>query len=350
MSRRSDPFWLLGLHPGTMKGLPEGLMRAAHFQWDVLSVSQLRAGGLSEDFLRSQVRQGNWQRLHRGVYAAFSGDLPREAELWGAVLAAGQGAALSYETAAEVWLLADKRAKRIHVTVPYGRRLEPITGVVIHYSLRADEARHPARLPPRTLLEETVLDLVGASARLDDAIGWVTRALGRDLTTQAELRGALHLRHRIRWRAELTELLSPDAAGLHSVLEVRYHRDVERPHGLPSGTRQARFRVGSRSAFRDRIYEQYLTVVELDGRATHTIDKRWDDIRRDNATSAGGILTLRYGWLDVTKRPCQVAAEVAAALATNGYHGARPCSAGCPVRRVSRAGQLSRAVQPGQPA
>lgn len=84
------------------------------------------------------------------------------------------------------------------------------------------------------------------------------------------------------------------------MLEFRYHRDVERPHGLPAGTRQAHFRVGSRNAYRDRLYDQYLTVVELDGRATHTIDKRWDDIRRDNATSAGGILTLRYGWLDTS--------------------------------------------------
>ena len=156
------------------------------------------------------------------------------------------------------------------------------------------------------------------------------------------MRAALTERQRIRWRGELTELLSPDAAGLHSVLEVRYHRDVERPHGLPGGSRQARFRVGSRNAFRDRIYEQYLTVVELDGRATHTIDRRWDDIRRDNATSAGGILTLRYGWFDVTKRPCQVAAEVAQALATRGYRGAKPCSSGCPVGRTTR--------RPGQSA
>jgi very-short-patch-repair endonuclease len=83
-------------------------------------------------------------------------------------------------------------------------------------------------------------------------------------------------------------------------------------------------------------------VVELDGRATHTVDKRWDDIRRDNATSAGGILTLRYGWLDVTQRPCQVAAEVALALSSRGFQGARPCTPGCPVGPLSR---LSR----GQP-
>jgi len=163
----------------------------------------------------------------------------------------------------------------------------------------------------------------------------VTRALGRKLTTQAQLRQAMTLRRRMRWRASLAELLSPDAEGMHSILEVRYHRDVELPHGLPSGTRQARFQHSGRAAFRDRFYETYCLVVELDGRATHTIDKRWDDIRRDNATSASGILSMRYGWLDVTEHPCQVAAEVALALANRGYLGARPCSPGCPVAQVA---------------
>ena len=315
--------------------LPDNLYRTGIFQQGLFTFAQLRGAGLSKDYLRSQLRLGNWQRPCRGVYATFSGELPRQAELWAAVLAAGPGAMLSFESAAEVAGLADRPAKAVHVTVPRARRVKPIAGVLIHYSDRAQEARHPAKLPPRTTVEETVLDLAVATTSLDDAIGWVTRALGRRLTTQAELRTAMATRPRMRWRAELADLLNPDAEGMQSVLEVRYYRDVERPHGLPAGTRQAQFRVGSRKAFRDRFYDQYLTVVELDGRATHTIDKRWDDIRRDNATSAGGILTLRYGWLDITKHPCQVAAEVALALSTRGFEGARPCSPGCPVGRLS---------------
>jgi hypothetical protein len=318
-----------------MTKLPRKLQGDALFQDGVLTTAQLLEGGLSRDFLRSQVDLGHWQRLHRGVYATFSGDPPRSAQLWAAVLAAGPGAMLSYQSAAEAWKLADKPSRPVHVTVPNQRRVKPIRGVVVHYSDRAEEALHPAAMPPRTLLEETVLDLTGAAATLDDAIAWLTSALGRTLTTQAQLRGAMTRRRRMRWRAELTELLSPDAAGLHSILEVRYHRDVERPHGLPAGTRQAPFTVGPRRAFRDRLYPHYLTVVELDGRATHTLDKRWDDIRRDNATSAGGILTLRYGWPDITTRPCHVAAEVARALATRGFTGARPCSPGCPVGKVT---------------
>jgi hypothetical protein len=316
--------------------LPDSLYRTGLFQQAVFTACQLRDAGLSWAYLNSQVRQGNWQRPYRGVYATFSGELPRGAQLWAAVLAAGPGAMLSYESAAEVAGLADKPHRVIHVTVPAARRVTPIPGLNVHVSERADQARHPAKLPPRTTVEETVLDLAAAAEQLDDAVGWVTRALGRRLTTQAELRAALALRQRMRWRPQLTELLHPDAEGLHSVLEYRYHRDVEHPHGLPAGSRQAHFRQAGRNAYRDRLYDQYLTVVELDGRATHTIDKRWDDIHRDNATSAGGILTLRYGWLDVTRQPCRVAAEVALALATRGFGGARPCAPGCPVGRLGR--------------
>jgi hypothetical protein len=242
---------------------------------------------------------------------------------------------LSHQTAAELAGLIDEQSPLTHVTVPASRRVARTTGIVVHYSARAAEALHPARLPPQTRLEETVLDLVAQAGSVDKAIAWVTIGLGRRLTTPAKIRQALELRSRIPWRTAVTDFLAADAIGTHSTLEYRYHRDVERPHGLPEGTRQARFQYHGRNAYRDRLYEDYLTVVELDGRATHTIDKRWDDIRRDNATSAGGILTLRYSWADVTGSPCRVAAEVALTLARRGFTGARPCSAGCPVGQVT---------------
>jgi hypothetical protein len=314
--------------------LPRTVYVTALFQDDVLTAAQLVDGGVTRRIIKTQVDLGHWQRLHHGVYATFSGPPTRQAQLWAAVLAAGPGAMLSHESAAEAAGLTDKPSRPIHVTVPSTRRVSPIPGVVVHRSARTEASQHPAAQPPRTLTQETVLDLVAATTDLDKVIDWVTRALGRRLTSQEQLREAMTLRPRIRWRKQLNELLSPEAEGMHSVLEVRYNRDVEKPHGLPEGSRQARFRHSGRSAYRDRFYEAYLIVVELDGRATHTIDKRWDDIRRDNATSASGILTLRYGWPDVTGRPCEVAAEVALTLAQRGFTGARPCSPGCPVGRA----------------
>jgi hypothetical protein len=159
-----------------MTGLPETLTRIALFQHEVLTAQQLLAAGVSSAYLKSQVRQGNWQRLYRGVYATYSGEPPRLGRLWAAVLWAGDGAMLSHESAAELAGLAAKPARVIHVTVPIRRTVTKVRGVEIHRSSRCADARHPARLPPRTTTEETVLDLAAAAAQLDDAVGWVTRA------------------------------------------------------------------------------------------------------------------------------------------------------------------------------
>jgi hypothetical protein len=274
--------------------------------------------------------------MHRGVYATFSGEPARLALLWAAVLSAGPGAVLSHQTAAELAGLSPAPSDSIHVTVPSNRRVTRTQGIVIHFSARTIKARHPAKLPPQTRVEETVLDLVDAARTSDAAGAWITRGLGSRQTTQSKLRQAFEQRARIRWRSELTELLTPDAAGLHSILERRYQRDVERPHGLPKAARQRQFRQGDHNEYRDALYEAFRTAVELDGDATHDGDTRWRDVRRDNAAAADGIVTLRYGWFDVTQTPCLVAAEVARALAKRGFADARPCSAGCPVGQISR--------------
>ncbi|HXB47521.1 MAG TPA: hypothetical protein VNW50_07125 [Streptosporangiaceae bacterium] len=315
--------------------LPPSLVETAKSQGGMLSCAQIQASGLTRAILLSRLRRGSWQRIYPGVYAAFSGAPSRAACLWAAVLYAGPGAMLSHQTAAEIWGLADKPSSLIHLTIPGNRRVRKQPGIVLYLSSRANQAIHPSGLPPRTKLEETVLDLWAAAHDLDAAVGWVTRALGRRLTTQARLRDALQARSRVHWRAQLAELLSADSAGIHSVLEYRYVRDVERPHRFPAATRQAQSRRNGRNIYRDTLYEAYKTVVELDGRLAHPGDSRWNDIHRDNAATTAGISTLRYGWLEVTTTPCEVAAEIAAALAGRGYTSARPCSPACPVGRGS---------------
>ncbi len=79
-------------------------------------------------------------------------------------------------------------------------------------------------------------------------------------------------------------------------------------------------------------YQAYGVVIELDGRAAHPEEWRWRDIRRDNASAAGGQQTLRYGWADMTGRPCGVAAEVGAVLTGHGWDGRlRRCGPACRV-------------------
>jgi hypothetical protein len=315
--------------------LPDTLRNLARCQSGVVSRSQALRSGLTADMIKFRVRSDRWRQIRPGVYATFTGVPGRNAQLWAAVLSAGPGAVLSHETAAELYRLTDQPSDQIHVTVPWQRRVGEADGVSLHRSMRAGELVLGQSSPPRTRIEETVLDLTQTAETFDEVCGWVTRALARDLTDEAGLRAAMKARARLRWRADLDELIIAAAGGDHSVLEYRYDRDVERAHGLPAAGRQVPFTgPGGRRGRRDRLYAGYGVVVELDGRLGHAGEERRRDKARDNAAAVDGQQTLRYDWTDVRRHACQTAAQVAAVLRRHGWQGRpRPCSPGCPVQR-----------------
>jgi len=299
-------------------------------QSGIVARGQALSHGLDEDVMKRRLRAGRWRAVHWGVYATFNGRLSREAVLWAAVLRAGPGAALSHQTAAELLRLTDDRSDVIHLTVPLGRHPEPISGAVVHRSGRIGTATHPAQLPPRTYVEETTIDLTQSAASFDDAYDWLCRAVSTRLTITARLQATLDARPKVRWRTGLTIALADVGDGVHSILEGRYVRDVERPHGLPTAQRQVRTAQLPRSRYVDNLYEAAQLVVELDGRVAHGIAQRRTDMRRDNDHAATGIVTLRYGWADVTERPCAVAQQVAEVMARRGAPVTlRPCGPTC---------------------
>ena len=272
------------------------------------------------------------------MYATFNGPPPRETWLWAAVLRGGDGAVLSHQTAAELHGLIDEPAGAIYVTIPASRRITS-RGLVIRISGRIEQARQPNRDPPRTSIEETVLDLIQLAGTLDEVCGWITKACGRRLTTEAKLQAALEMRKKMRWRDELGDILAAAGDGIHSVLEYRYLRDVERAHGLPRSRHQVRVVIDGQVAYRDVYYEEYQLAVELDGRTAHPDDERWRDRRRDNQARARGVETARYGWRDVYAHACETALLQAQILRARGWRGtARPCSPRCLVGREQRKG------------
>ena len=305
-------------------------------QHGIITRRQAIASGLTPSAIAWLVQDGRWRSVRRGVYSVYTGDGSREARLWAALRRAGQQAVLSHHTAAELGGLTDKIIMAIHVTIPSACRIGPIEGVVIHRSNRVADAVHPALLPPRTRIEETVLDLVDRSDTFSAAFGWVCAAVQRRLTTPDRIEYFMARRKRLRWRAPIARALSDIRGGVHSWLESRHVNDVERAHGLPAATRQRQVLVGSRSGYLDNSYDDYGLCVEIDGRAAHPDDRRWRDIRRDNDLGARGITTLRYGWDDIVSRPCEVAAQIAVALANRGWTGhLRPCGPDCSaVRRA----------------
>lgn len=311
---------------------PPGLSWQASWQAGVVTRQQALGAGMSGAAICWRLKRGTWRQIYRGVYATFTGPLPRYARLWAAVLCVGEGARLSHETAAEVLGLADSRAPEIHVTVCSRRRVVPPAGVIVHTSSTPNlEWRFARGVPPHTFVEETVIDLVHAATDLDDVIAYVTAAFGRNLTSEARLRAVAAERRKLRWRGELGEIITAAAGGAHSVLEYRYDRYVVRAHGLPSASKQVPFiKPDGTRGYRDRYYDAYGLIVELDGKRYHPDDRRGQDVNRDNHVTATVGATLRYGWEDVTRRQCAVAAQLHAALRMRGYTGAlKPCSPAC---------------------
>ncbi len=302
------------------------------------AIARHQGGGADLDArsMHSKVITGRWQRLQRGVYVAFSGDPARETVLWAALLRAGPGAVLSHQTAAERHGLIDEPSSVITITVPASRspaRVK-ISGVVIHRSDAILRTRHPAMLPPCTRVEDTVLDLIQVASAFDDAYAWICRAIGRRRTTAGRIHEAMDARKKMRWRREIAAALGDVEDGVLSVLEHRYVRRVERPHGLPSARRQARIRQRTGNRYLDNLYEEFGVCVELDGTAAHPADEQWRDKRRDNANLVSGIVTLRFGLPELGEHHCETAADVAAVLSLRGWPDSpHPCPRpSCPVQ------------------
>lgn len=182
-----------------------------HAQEGIVSAAQARAVGMSADAVRSKVDSGRWQRIHHGVYATFTGDLPRRARLWAAVLRCGRNAVLSHETAAEIHGLTRDPVSSIHLTVPLSSnpaRLADLAGIVVHRSANWKADAQPPWNLPRTPVDVTVLDLVDCADNLDDAYAWLSRAISERHTTAGALRDALAERKKISKRSWLANALT----------------------------------------------------------------------------------------------------------------------------------------------
>jgi hypothetical protein len=311
---------------------------AAEWQSGVITRQQALQAGLTLGEIRARTESGRWQRLYPGVFAVFTGPPGRMTTLWAAVLKAGPGAVLSHQTAAGLAGLTYRASELIHVTVPAPRHVAPIPGVVVHRSTRAGQARHPSKSPPRTRIEETVLDLAQTARSFEDAYGWLSAACASRLTTPDRILAAMARRPQLRFRESLRLALGDIAGGAHTVLERHYAHNVERRHGLPPAERQVRAVRGGRTEYRDVQYRKYRVLVETDGRQAHPASARWRDAQRDNAAAALGLITLRYSWADVTLRACWVAEEVGRVLASRGWPGPlRRCGPGCLATTASAA-------------
>lgn len=307
-------------------------------QGGVISRAQGGEFGLAGEGMRNRLRFADWQRVQRGVYATFSGPVTREARLWAALLRAGPEAVLSHQTAAELYGLLKLPSSVIHLTVPADTnpvKHGKIPGVVVHRSRLIETTKHPVLLPPRTRVEDTVLDLVAEMDDPAERYDLICRAIGNRLTTAARTKEALDKRNRFRNRRDVEDALGDAGQGALSNLERWYLRGVERRHQLPVAARQVQVRADGKSTYLDNIYEEYLVCVEVDGSAAHPAGEQWRDKRRDRRNLAlKKLVTMRFGYLDVhtEQARCRTAGEVARVLRDRGPWVGRRCRlAGCAV-------------------
>jgi hypothetical protein len=307
------------------------------WQRGMMSAAQARRLGMTPAEIRWKVESGKWQWVYRGVYATFSGEISREARLWAVVLSIGDRAALSHETAAELHGFSVRAERQIHVTVPLASqpaRWSGMRGVTVHRTRNWRADPQPYWNLPRTPAADTVLDLVTSARTLDDAYAWLSRAITKRVTAPEFVVATLQARKRIARRAWVQDALTDVRDGIHFPLERRWAADVERRHGLPGATRQAKRRGADGVRFLDNYYEPYGLCAELDGVAFHPAEARAGDRRRDNETIiAASADTLRYGFAEVANRPCEQAEQFARALIKHGWTAdtLKPCAPACPV-------------------
>jgi len=298
------------------------LRRLTSHQAGVFSTAQAEQLGIGYEELRAHVAAGRWRRLHEGVYLMANTNPGRSSLRWAALLASGEGAVLSHNTAAQIYGFARSQPPggRVDVSIPETRKEVAVPGVRVRRSrlLPGKATVHDGW--PITTAADTVLDLVAEMRSPHDVVALLTDACRSKAVTAEQILKAMGRRKRQRHRQLVKDVLADVVGGVESILEHRYLVKVERPHGLPRGRRQVKGWAGGVPICKDVDYDEFDTVVELDGRLGHEGSGRHRDRRRDNAGTVRRKATLRYGHADL-REPCEAAVEVATVLRDRGWTG-----------------------------
>ena len=288
---------------------PERLIGAlASRQHNVVTRAQLRKIGLSEGAIDRRVRTGFLVRIHRGVYAVVHAGLTREGRYMAAVLACGEGAALSHHSAAVVWEWVDPRGARIHVTVPTpgGRAHRGL--VVVHRSPLGPEDVTIKKGIPVTTPRRVLIDMADVTGR---------RELER-LFDEAAYRG-----HHI---AGLRPIPGRRGSGLLSRVIADHEPGTTRtrsPHeeGMLALCRQLELPVPAvnvlvEGQLVDFAWPEARLIVETDGWQAHGVRTAFERDRwRDGKLTAAGWRVMRITWRQLERDAAMIADRMRQLLA-----------------------------------
>jgi very-short-patch-repair endonuclease len=246
----------------------------------------LREFEINGDGIKHRVSTGRLHPLLRGVYAVGRRDVTREGWWMAAVLACGEGAALSHESAGVLWGIR-RNEGAIHVSVPRACALRE-TGLIIHRRKGLGDETTTHQAIPVTQPLFTLIDLARQFGErdLEAAINEADRLGLIDAGELAERLEGIGRRPGMARMRRVVERFTPT----DSDLERRFLALV-RKAGLPQPQTQAwvnGYRV-------DFYWPQYKLVVETDGYTWHrTPTQQIRDRGRDQAHTRAGLTNLRF--------------------------------------------------------
>jgi Protein of unknown function (DUF559) len=285
-------------------------------QHDLLTLEQLLDAGLSRDAIKHRIRTGRLHRIWPTVFTVGRPTLTREGEWLAAVLACGEGAALSHVSAAALWgIWEGARPRWPHVTVPTDSGRRGLPGIKLHRAptLQATDITTRSAIPVTTL-PRTLLDLTSVlkAKQLKSAVRQAERTHGLDLACLSTSLDALPPSSPPRAKLKrILEAYVPGTASTDGDPETEF-LDLCAQHGIPLPTPQ--FEIGPYRA--DFAWPELNLVVEIDDRGSHDGYVAFQDDRiRDRAMKAAGFDVLRFTRNEVRRSPAAAAHELAAAIA-----------------------------------
>ncbi len=295
------------------------LGRAAETAHGTFTIADARRIGIPDSTLSLRTRDGRYRRIQPGVYGIAGAPNTQLQRMAAAVASFPALAAVSHQTAAELWGMTNRGIRSIEIVTTRWDRVHR-ADLVVHESLDLvpdDVMEH--RGLPITTPARTVVDL-GASNRwivesaleagirmslftLEDVEAFVRRVARRGRRGVGVIRPLLEARRRWDWATE-------------SALEDVFRRLVDES-GLPTPKPQlvVRDRSGAFVCRADFGYPEAQLLIELDSEAHH-LDRmtfRRDRSKQNRAVTLGWTV-LRYTWWDLVEEPGRVCRELSNAL------------------------------------
>ena len=279
------------------------LARGSH---GVVTRRRLLAAGVTAAEIKQRIASGSLLRVHRGVYRVGHRAPSVEATYIAAVLACGEGAALSGRAAGSLLRLLRGGTPVAEVTAPVERNL---SGVRVRRARDGIIEATVWRGVPVTTAACTLVDLAGALDESELARA-CHEAQGRHGTTPEAVEDALRRRPLRPGAGALRRVLGGEVPVALSALEARFLRRLG-DEGLPlpeTNTPAGTFRVDCRWPGR-RL------TVEVDSYRYHRSRHAWEqDRRREREAHARGDELRRYTYDDVFASPGLMLAELRALL------------------------------------